>query len=150
MKIAVGGDRSGFALKTAVLDAIRAMGHEVVDFGSYRPDQVVDFPDVARSVCGAIQSGDCQRGLMFCGTGVGAAIACNKVPGMRAAVCHDIYSAHQCVEHDDVQVMCLGGAIVGPTVALELIELFLNARFAGTEEFRRRLQKLEEMELAAR
>lgn len=150
MKIAVGGDRSGFALKTALLDKIRAMGHEVVDFGSYEPGQVVDFPDVARSICQVIRSGECQRGLMFCGTGVGAAIACNKVPGIRAAVCHDVYSAHQCVEHDDVQVMCLGGDIVGPVVALELIELFLNARFSGDESFRRRLQKLEEMERAAR
>lgn len=149
MKIAVGSDHAGFALKTALLEPIRALGHQVVDFGGYTPD-IVDFPDIARPICQAILAGECQRGLMFCGTGVGAAIACNKVPGMRAAVCHDIYSAHQCVEHDDVQVMCLGGAIVGPTVALELIELFLGARFAATEQFCRRLQKLEEMEQAAR
>jgi ribose 5-phosphate isomerase B len=105
----------------------------------------VDFPDIAAKVCEKILSGEAERGIMFCGTGVGAAIACNKTPGIRASVCHDIYTAHQCVEHDDVQVMALGAQIIGHTVALELIELFLNAKFSTSEEFRRRVKKLEKM-----
>ena len=93
-------------------------------------------------------NGEAERGIMFCGTGVGAAIACNKTPGIRAAVCHDIYTAHQCVEHDDVQVIALGAQIVGHTVALELIQLFLSAQFSTSEEFRRRVKKLEKMDEA--
>lgn len=145
MKIAVGSDHAGFELKQKVLGPLRDKGHEVVDFGSYDP-QPVDFPDIARKVCGAVLEGTCERGVMFCGTGVGAAIACNKMPGIRASVCHDLYTAHQCVEHDDVQVIAMGGQIIGHTVALELIDLFLHARFSGGEEFRRRVQKLADMD----
>ncbi len=149
MRIAVGGDHAGFALKMQVLDGLRALGHEIEDFGCYTPEPV-DFPDIAKRICEAILSGRAERGVMFCGTGVGAAIACNKVPGIRACVCHDLYTAHQCVEHDDVQVIALGGQIVGHTVALELIERFLNARFDGSEEFRRRVDKLSQMDGSAR
>jgi len=145
MKIAIGSDHAGFALKTALLDSIRAMGYEISDYGSYDPAPV-DFPDIARKVCAAVLDGSCRRGIMFCGTGVGAAIACNKVPGIRASVCHDLYTAHQCVEHDDVQVIALGGQIIGPTVAQELISLFLKAEFSGSPEFRRRINKLGEMD----
>lgn len=147
MKIAVGSDHAGFELKQKVLAPLREKGYELEDFGSYDP-QPVDFPDIARKVCGAILEGHCERGIMFCGTGVGAAIACNKMPGIRASVCHDLYTAHQCVEHDDVQVIALGGQIIGHTAALELIELFLHARFSGGEEFRRRVDKLAQMDAA--
>jgi ribose 5-phosphate isomerase B len=145
MKIAVGSDHAGFPLKGKVLDELRAKGHEIADFGSYDPNPV-DFPDIAGKVCAAILDGSCERGIMFCGTGVGACIACNKIPGIRASVCHDIYTAHQCVEHDDVQVIAMGAQIIGHTVALELIDLFLSARFSTSEEFRRRVKKLELMD----
>lgn len=145
MRIAVGSDHAGFELKQKVLGPLREKGHEIADFGSYDPEPV-DFPDIARKVCGAVLEGACERGVMFCGTGVGAAIACNKMPGIRASVCHDLYTAHQCVEHDDVQVIAMGGQIIGHTVALELIDLFLNARFSGGEEFRRRVRKLADMD----
>lgn len=149
MKIAVGSDHAGYALKARLLGPLRGMGHELCDFGCHDTEPV-DFPDIARQVCGAILRGECERGLMFCGTGVGACIACNKVPGIRAALCHDLYSAHQCVEHDNVQVMALGAQIVGHTAALELIGLFLGARFLPDEEFRRRVEKLEQMDAARR
>ena len=149
MKIAVGSDHAGFPLKGKVLDILRSKGHEITDFGSFDPNPV-DFPDIAGKVCAAILDKSCERGIMFCGTGVGACIACNKVPGIRASVCHDIYTAHQCVEHDDVQVIAMGGQIIGHTVALELIDLFLSARFSVSEEFRRRVKKLELMDGSAK
>ncbi len=113
--------------------------------GSYDSNPV-DFPDIAKKVCQTILSGEAERGIMFCGTGVGAAIACNKTAGIRAAVCHDAYTAHQCVEHDNVQVIALGGQIIGHTLAEELISIFLNATFSLDEDFRRRVQKLEAMD----
>ncbi len=145
MKIAVGSDHAGFPLKGKVLDILRSKGHEITDFGSFDPSPV-DFPDIAKKVCAAILDGTCERGIMFCGTGVGACIACNKISGIRASVCHDIYTAHQCVEHDDVQVIAMGAQIIGHTVALELIDLFLAAKFSTSEEFRRRVKKLEQMD----
>ena len=144
MKIVIGSDHAGFALKQKLLPKLQQT-HEVLDVGSYDPEPV-DFPDIGRQVCQAIRSGSAERGIMFCGTGVGAAIACNKVPGIRACVCHDLYTAHQCVEHDNVQVIALGGQIVGHTVAEELIDIFLKARFSTDPDFRRRVQKLEEMD----
>lgn len=144
MKIAIGSDHAGFPLKMALLDKLKAK-HEITDFGSYDPNPV-DFPDIARLVCGAVLDGSAQRGIMFCGTGVGASIACNKVPGIRASVCHDVYTAHQCVEHDNVQIIALGAQIIGPTVAEELIDIFLAAEFSTSEEFRRRVEKLGRMD----
>ena len=141
MKIVTGGDHAGYALKTKILPVLRDKGHEIEDMGSF-DERPVDFPDIAAKVCEKILNGEAERGIMFCGTGVGASIACNKTPGIRAAVCHDIYTAHQCVEHDDVQVIALGAQIIGHTVALELIGLFLAARFSSGEEFRRRVEKL--------
>ena len=149
MKIAVGSDHAGFPLKGKVLDVLRAKGHEITDFGSF-DQSPVDFPDIAKKVCGAILDGSCQRGIMFCGSGVGACIACNKISGIRASVCHDIFTAHQCVEHDDVQVIAMGAQIIGHTVALELIDLFLAAEFSTSEEFRRRVKKLEMMDGSSR
>lgn len=145
MKIAIGSDHAGFSLKGKVIGILREKGHEITDFGSYNPNPV-DFPDIAKKVCGAILDQKCERGIMFCGTGVGACIACNKIPGIRASVCHDLYTAHQCVEHDDVQVIAMGGQIIGHTVALELIDLFLSAKFSAGEEFRRRVEKLKGMD----
>lgn len=145
MQIAIGSDHAEYELKIRLLDALKQRGHVLTDFGSYDPAPV-DFPDIAKKVCGSILDGNCERGIMFCGSGVGACIACNKVPGIRASVCHDIFTAHQCVEHDDVKVVALGAQIVGHTLALELIDVFLNASFSTSEEFRRRVQKLGQMD----
>ena len=147
MKLAIGSDHAGYPLKIQLLDKLRAKGHEIIDFGSYDPAPV-DFPDISKKVTASILSGESERGIMFCGTGVGAAIACNKVRGIRASVCHDIYTAHQCVEHDDVQVIALGAQIIGPTVAEELIDIFLKAEFSTSPEFRRRVAKLDDMDSA--
>ena len=144
MRIAIGSDHAGYPLKMALLEKLKAK-HEIQDFGSYDPNPV-DFPDIARLVCGAVKDGSAQRGIMFCGTGVGASIACNKVPGIRASVCHDLYTAHQCVEHDNVQIIAMGAQIIGPTVAEELIDIFLAAEFSTSEEFRRRVDKLAQMD----
>jgi ribose 5-phosphate isomerase B len=145
MKLAVGGDHAGFPLKGAVIEFLRAQGHEVEDFGIHSADPV-DFPDIARLVCDAVRRGAAERGIMVCGTGVGACIAANKIPGIRAALCHDTYSAHQCVEHDDVNVLCIGAWIIGIRVAEEVLRAFLAAEFSTDEEFRRRVQKLALLE----
>jgi ribose 5-phosphate isomerase B len=142
MKLAIGGDHAGFQLKAELIDHLRKVGHEVVDAGCHSAVPV-DFPDIAKSVCAAVCSGDAERGIMVCGTGVGAAIACNKMRGVRAAVCHDVHSSHQAVEHDNVNVMCLGAKIVGPWLARDLLDAFLEARFDATEDHVRRIAKLE-------
>lgn len=148
MIIAIGSDHAGFPLKASIMKLVADAGHQVVDFGSFDPAPV-DFPDIAGKVCGAVRSGKAQRGIMVCGTGVGAAIAANKMPGIRASVCHDVHSAHQCVEHDDVNVMCIGAQIVGAWLARDLVEAYLKAQFSTDENCRRRVAKLTEMELAA-
>lgn len=145
MKIAIGSDHAGFSLKGPILDHLNKSGHKVIDFGSY-DEKPVDFPDITRKVCEAVLAGDAERGIMVCGTGVGASIAANKIPGIRASVCHDVYSAHQCVEHDNVNVMAIGAQIVGSVLAFELIDKFLNAEFSTSEEFRRRVEKLSKLE----
>ncbi|TVY11121.1 ribose 5-phosphate isomerase B [Paenibacillus cremeus] len=148
MKIALGNDHCGFAMKAHVMDKLKSLGCEVVDYGCHSTEPV-DFPDISRTVCDAVRSGQAERGVLVCGTGVGAAIAANKIPGIRAAVCHDVHSAHQCVEHDDVNVMCMGAQIIGPWLAGDLLEVFITARFSTEKPFRRRVQKLHEMELQA-
>src|SRR3954454_5488221 len=145
MRLVIGSDHAGWVLKGAVIEHIRALGHEVLDVGSFDPAPV-DFPDVARKVAAKITSGEVERGLMVCGTGVGASIAANKMKGIRAAVCHDVHSAHQSVEHDDVNVMCIGAKIVGPWLAKDLISAYLGATFSTSEEFRRRVAKLAIMD----
>lgn len=145
MRLVVGGDHAGFSLKGPVVAILRSWGHEVNDVGAYTPDRV-DFPDIARKVCDAVLSGEADRGIMVCGTGVGASIACNKVPGIRAAVGHDVYTAHQCVEHDDVKVLCLGAQIIGERLAFDVLQVFLDARFSGDEHFVRRIAKLAQLE----
>ncbi|WP_347551430.1 ribose 5-phosphate isomerase B [Pseudalkalibacillus hwajinpoensis] len=146
MKISVGGDHAGFPLKKKVVSVIKELGHEVVDYGCY-DENPIDFPDITETVCESVLEGKADRAFLVCGTGVGASIAANKIPGIRASVCHDIYSAHQCVEHDDVNVMCVGAQIVGPKIVEELIESFLKATFSTSEEFRRRVKKLGDMEV---
>jgi ribose 5-phosphate isomerase B len=146
MRLVIGSDHAGYALKAAVVAHIPKLGHEVVDVGSY-DEKPVDFPDVAREVAGRITRGEVERGIMVCGTGVGASIAANKMKGIRAAVCHDVHSAHQSVEHDDVNVMCIGAQIVGPWLATDLITAYLDARFASEDaDFARRVEKLHEMD----
>jgi ribose 5-phosphate isomerase B len=145
MRLVVGGDHAGFALKGPVAEALRAWGHDVTDVGTHSAEPV-DFPDIAHQLCSIIQQGEAERGIMVCGTGVGAAIAANKHAGIRAAVCHDVYSAHQCVEHDDVNVLCLGAQIVGDLLAFDLLRAYLAAQFSTSEEFRRRVAKLAELE----
>jgi len=148
MRIALGNDHCGYAMKQDIIQVLEELGCEVTDHGCHSPDPV-DFPDIARLVCDAVRKGEADRGIMVCGTGVGAAIAANKMPGIRASVCHDVHSAHQCVEHDDVNVMCIGAQIIGPWLARDLVKTFLSAKFSTEEHFRRRVGKLREMELAA-
>jgi ribose 5-phosphate isomerase B len=149
MRLVIGSDHAGWALKGAVVDHIQKLGHEVVDVGSH-DDRPVDFPDIARAVAAMIISGEVERGIMVCGTGVGASIAANKMKGIRAAVCHDVHSAHQSVEHDDVNVMCIGAQIVGPWLAADLVTAYLQARFESEDEdFRRRVEKLHAMDAEA-
>src|SRR5579859_281897 len=145
MRLVIGSDHAGWSLKQTVIDHVRSLGHEVIDVGSH-DDKPVDFPDIARAVARKVTSGEAARGLLVCGTGVGASIAANKMKGIRAAVCHDVHSAHQSVEHDDVNVMCIGAQIVGPWLAKDLIAAYLNAKFSTSEEFRRRVAKLAEMD----
>src|ERR1700754_5344200 len=140
MKIVVGSDHAGFPMKAEVLAFLKEGGHDVLDVGSFDPAPV-DFPDIARKVAAAITTGQVERGLMVCGTGVGAAIGANKMKGIRAAVCHDVHSAHQSVEHDDVNVMCIGAQIVGPWLAKDLIDAFVSAEFERNEDYLRRVQK---------
>jgi len=147
MKLVIGSDHAGWALKGGVVAHIQSLGHDVIDVGSYDANPV-DFPDIARALTAKVLSGECERGIMVCGTGVGASIAANKVPGIRAAVCHDIHSAHQGVEHDDVNVMCIGAQIVGPWLANDLVASFLAAKFETGEDVRRRVAKLHEMDRA--
>jgi len=146
MKIALGSDHCGYEMKMALTPIFERLGCVITDFGCISTEPV-DFPDIARKVCDAVRNGNQERGIMFCGTGVGAAIAANKIPGIRASVCHDIHSAHQCVEHDDVNVMCIGAQIVGPWLAEDLIRSFVEAKFSTEEHFRRRVRKLETLEL---
>lgn len=147
MKLVIGSDHAGFGLKASLVEHIRSLGHEVHDVGSFDPEPV-DFPDIAQLLTSMIRQGKAERGLMVCGTGVGAAIAANKVHGIRAAVCHDVHSAHQAVEHDDVNVMCLGAQIVGPWLAKDLISAYLSAEFSTAPEFRRRVKKLDQLDSA--
>ena len=146
MKIAIGADHGGFSLKQAIVDEVRKLGHIVVDCGALGYDAKDDYPDFARAVGAAIQRGDAERGIVLCGSGVGASIAATKMRGIRAALCHDTYSAHQGVEHDDMNVLCLGARIIGDELARELVRAFLSAKFDANERFQRRLNKVLEIE----
>ncbi len=146
MSLAIGADHAGFPLKGPVVELLRSWGHTVKDCGTYSTEPV-DFPDIARKVCDEVLAGRAQRAIMVCGTGVGASIAANKVPNIRAALCHDTYCAHQCVEHDNVNVLCMGAWIVGPRLAEEIIATFLKAKFNSSDpDLQRRVNKLEQMD----
>ena len=150
MKIAVGTDHAGFPLKERIVDAMRAAGHEIVDCGADRVIPGDDYPDYAERVAGAITDARAERGVLICGSGVGASVAANKFPGIRAALCHDTFSAHQGVEDDSMNVLCLGARVVGPSLAEELVLAFLKARFSGAERHVRRLAKVTAFESGRR
>ena len=148
MRVAVAFDHRGVKLRARVLEEVEALGHETVDLGTDTPEPKIDYPDKARQVGEAIQSGGADRGVLVCGSGVGASIAACKIAGVRAAICHDTYSAHQGVEHDDMNVLCIGSEVIGEELAGELIRTFLEAKFDGGERYVRRLEKIEELEKA--
>lgn len=145
MKIVLGADHAGYPLKTILLPFLKSEGHEVLDLGTHNDDPV-DYPDYARMVGEAVQQGRAERGVIVCGSGVGACVAANKLPGIRAALCHETYTAHQGVEHDDINVLCLGGRVVGPALAQDILRVWLAARFTKEERHQRRLDKVKALE----
>jgi len=146
MNIAVAADHAGYPIKQIVVDDLQAAGYEVLDLGTDDPTRPADYPDFARLACEAVRRGEAQRAVVICGSGVGASVAANKFPGIRAGLCHDHYSAHQGVEHDDMNVLCLGARIIGLEVAREIVQAFLMARFTGEERHVRRLGKVAQIE----
>jgi ribose 5-phosphate isomerase B len=141
MRIAVAADHAGFEMKRDLAAALRAQGHDVLDLGTHT-SAPVDYPDCAEAVATALRDRRADRGLIVCGSGAGVSIAANKFPGVRAAVCHDCYTARQAVEHDDMNVLCLGARVIGPALAGDLVAVFLAATFSGEERHRRRLDKI--------
>jgi len=141
MIVAVGTDHGGFALKKTVIAAIKDSGNKVLDLGTF-DETPVDYPDYATAVAQALLNRKADRGVLLCGSGVGACVAANKFPGIRACLCHDAYSAHQGVEHDDMNILCLGARIIGPALAVELVNSFLGGRFSGAARHKRRLEKI--------
>ena len=148
MRVALAFDHRGVKLRERVFEEVVRLGHEPVDLGTDRPEPKIDYPDKAREVGEAIRGGRAERAVLICGSGVGASVAACKIAGIRAAICHDVYSAHQGVEHDDMNVLCLGSEVVGAELAAELVRAFLAAEFDGGERYVRRLEKIEEMEKA--
>jgi RpiB/LacA/LacB family sugar-phosphate isomerase len=147
MHIALAADHAGFELKEKMRAYIEGEGFEVIDLGAF-DEKPADYPDFAKAIGEAIQKGKAERGILICGSGVGACVAANKMKGIRAGLCHDTYSAHQGVEHDDINVLCLGARIIGEELAKELVMAFISARFTGEERHVRRLAKVEAMEKA--
>jgi ribose 5-phosphate isomerase B len=146
MKVAVAFDHRGVKLRERILEELEALGHETHDLGTDEPTPRIDYPDKAREIGAAIHAGDAERAVFVCGSGVGASVAASKIVGIRASVCHDTYSAHQGVEHDDMNVLCIGSEVVGPELAAELVRAFLGAQFNGGDRYVRRLEKIKEME----
>jgi ribose 5-phosphate isomerase B len=146
MRIAVAADHAGYPLNERVIEELRGAGHELIDFGTHDGSVSDDYPDYAKLVGEAVQKGDAEIGILVCGSGVGAAVAANKLRGIRAALCGDTYSAHQSREHDDCNVLCLGARVVGVELALDIVRAFVGARFTGEERHRRRLEKIRSME----
>jgi len=145
MKIAIGGDHAGFGMKDGLLPLIESLGHEVLDMGAHS-ETPSDYPDFARSVGEAVREGRAERGILVCGSGAGVTVAANKIHGVRATLAHDVYTAHQGVEHDDINVITMGARIIGPAIAKEVVTAFLNAKFSGEERHVRRLNKVLEIE----
>jgi ribose 5-phosphate isomerase B len=146
MRVAVAFDHRGVKLRESVFQVLGELGHETVDLGTDAPEPRIDYPDKAREIGEAILSGEAERGVFVCGSGVGASVAACKLPGIRAAICHDTYSAHQGVEHDDMNVLCLGSEVIGAELARELVRAFLLAEFDGGERYVKRLLKVSELE----
>jgi RpiB/LacA/LacB family sugar-phosphate isomerase len=145
MRVAIGADHAGFPLKETVKQAVRAAGHEPIDLGTHDTNPV-DYPDFAEKVGGAVQRGEAERGIILCGSGVGASIAANKLRGIRSGVCHDTYTAHQGVEHDDMNVLAIGGRVIGPELAVEIVHAYLGAKFTGEPRHVRRVDKVKDIE----
>ena len=145
MRVAIGADHAGFELKRDLAGYVAQHGHEVTDLGTHSTAPV-DYPDTAEAVATAVRNGQADRGILVCGSGAGVAVAASKFPGIRAAVCHDTYTARQAVEHDDVNVLCLGARVIGPDLARSLVETFLEATFSGEERHMRRLAKIDAIE----
>lgn len=146
MRIAIGADHAGFGLKGYLASYLRELKYEVLDLGTYTTDPV-DYPDFAEAVGVALREGRADRGILICCSGVGASVAATKLPGIRAGLCHDTYSAHQGVEHDDMNILVLGACVVGPDLAQELVHAFVKAEFAGEERHRQRLEKIHSLEV---
>ncbi len=146
MRVAVGADHAGFNLRESVIATIKAAGHQVIDLGAHDYDAEDDYPDRAAPVARSVQSGEADRGVIVCGSGIGAAITANKFKGIRASVCHDSYSAAQGVVHDDMNVLCIGGRVVGDAIADELVTAFLGAKMGSEMRYHRRLEKLNKIE----
>ena len=147
MRVGIGSDHGGFLLKQEITEHLRSAGYDVVDFGAYQLAVGDDYPDYVIPLARAVASGEVDRGIALCGSGVGASIAANKVAGVRAGLIHDVFSAHQGVEDDDMNVFSLGGQVIGPALARELIEIFLKARFSGAERHQRRIDKVKALEM---
>jgi ribose 5-phosphate isomerase B len=146
MRVGIAADHGGFVLKGELVTALRASGYEVVDFGAHDLTPEDDYPDFVVPLARAVVDGDVERGVAVCGSGVGACVVANKVPGVRAALIHDVFSAHQGVEDDDINIICLGGRVLGYSLAWDLVQSFLGARFSGAERHRRRLAKMAALE----
>jgi ribose 5-phosphate isomerase B len=149
VRIGIAGDHAGFELKNELGAFIGKLGHEVVDLGAHQYDPLDDYPDFAAALARSVQKGEVERGVLICGSGVGASVAANKIHGVRAGLCHDTYSAHQGVEHDDMNILVLGSRIVGAALAQELVQSFLSAEFSREERHQRRLEKVMRLESAA-
>lgn len=145
MKVAIGADHAGFDLKETVKALLTDLKYDILDFGTHTIDPV-DYPDFAEAIGMVVRDAKADRGILICGSGVGASVAANKIPGVRAGLCHDHYSAHQGVEHDDMNVLVLGGRVIGESVALEIVRAFLDARYTGEDRHQRRLDKVKAME----
>jgi ribose 5-phosphate isomerase B len=146
MRIAIGADHGGYPLNERIIEELRGAGHEITDFGTHDGSQPDDYPDYALKVGQAVQNSEAEIGILICGSGVGAAVAANKLKGIRAALCGDTYSGHQSREHDDCNVLCLGARVVGAELAMDIVRAFVAARFTGEERHRRRLEKIVAME----
>lgn len=146
MRIAIGADHAGYPAKAPIKELLAAQGHEIIDLGAHTYDALDDYPDFAKAVAEHVAANNADRGVMLCGSGVGASVASNKVRGIRASVCHDTYSAHQGVEHDDMNVLCMGVRIIGEELAKEIVSAFASAEFTGEERHVRRMQKVLDME----
>lgn len=145
MRIAIGCDHAGFLIKNAVVEAIQESGHEIIDFGTNSGERV-DYPDYAQKVGKAIQDGKAERGIAICGSGIGVCITANKMNGIYASVCHDTYTAHQGVEHDMMNVLCLGGRVIGPDLTKDIVKAFLSAQFDGKQSHLNRVEKFKAIE----